>query len=284
MLWTDTPSGKTRAAEHHLWGALGDRADFVADKINSDSAYLDRIARFALGGALESSTDIRIARIALGNSFIELADCVRFYSAQFDEEQLQQALQFPWHEDVLMGPCPFNKGKRICDTHTAFFGVEKIGDDPLTVAKWITLCPATGKPKKDQPTFYFSDNPWHIGQPHTDVATLLPCWHLLLTEFVPGSTGRSPGEQLQMLPPEYEPPTTNAEVTKNVLVCRKTGLRPNPSRWVRCAETTVKTETCSAGVLSVVGGFDGDGLSVSRWYGNRSDFIGCGASRKPPEL
>ncbi len=166
MLWTDVPSGKTRAAEHHLWGALGDRADFVTDKINSDSAYLDRLARFALGDAREVSTDTRIARIALGNSLFEIADWVRFFAARFEDYEVQNALQFPWHQGIPMSACPFNKGKLIRDTHTAFLGLPKLNGQPLTVAKWIELHPATGQPK-----FYFTNDPWHIGQPHTDVAT-----------------------------------------------------------------------------------------------------------------
>jgi len=240
-----------------------------------DNDYARRVCGTMVSGAFPSSTDTRIARIALGNSLFDMADWVRFFSAQFDEEQVQHALQFPWHEDILMSPCPFNKGKLIKDTHAAFLGLPKLNGQPLTVAKWIELHPATGQPK-----FYFTNDPWHAGQPHTDAATLLPQWYLLLTEIVPGSTKKLPDEQVKLLPAEYELPTTIAETTKDLLVFRKTGQRPNYSKWARCSETTIKTKTCSDEYPSVVGDFGESGLLVSYWYGYRLDLVGCGASRK----
>lgn len=275
MLWKNTPAGTLRAAEHHLWEGFGEQADAVAERINRERSFCDRVVRFALNGGFESTTDMRIARIVLGNSLFDMADWVRYFSAQFDEEQVQQVLHFPWHEDVLMSACPFNKGKLVKDTHTAFLGLPKLNGVPLTVAKWIELHPQTGQPK-----FYFTNDPWHVGQPHTDVATLLPRWYLLLTEIIPGSTKKTPDEQVGLLPAEYEFPTTIAEVSKDLLVCRKTGQRPNYSKWARCAEMTVKTKKCSDGYPSVVGDFDGSGLCVDFWGGDRVDGVGSGASRK----
>lgn len=181
----------------------------------------------------------------------------------------------PRVEEILMSPCLFHKGKLVGDTHFAFMGVSTINDASLTVAKWLELHPAD-----DQPRFYFNQNPWHIDQPHTDIVTLEPRLYILLREIVPGSTGMTPEEQVAMLPPEYEVPTTIAEVTKDILVFRKTGKRCNGSRWAACSERTVQTSRVGAGVVSCVGYFGEFGLRVRYWGGLRHDDVGVGASRK----
>lgn len=181
----------------------------------------------------------------------------------------------PEVEDVLNGPCPFNKGKLVKDTHFAFMGMPAINGEPLTIAKWLELHPAD-----DQPKFYFTNDPWHVGQPHTDVATLEPRLYLLLREIVPGSTNSTPEQQVAMLPEGYEVPTTIAEVTKDILVFRKTGKRCNGSRWAACKERTVKTDKADAGNVSCVGLFHGIGLNVYGWVGDQRDLVGVGASRK----
>src|SRR3989344_3381946 len=136
------------------------------------------------------------------------------------------------------------------------------------------------QPTTGQPKFYFNSNPWHEGQPHTDVATMQLRWYLMLKDIVPGSTGQTPEEQVAMLPPEYEVPTTIAETTKDILVFRKTDVRPNGSRWAACTERTVKTDKALAGDVSCVGSFGGSGLIVGRWDGGRNGIVGVGASRK----
>ena len=128
------------------------------------------------------------------------------------------------------------------------------------------------------PNFYPTS--WHDGQPHVHVTTLAPRWHLLRIEIVPGSTGKLPDEHVKMLPPEYGLATTVAETTKNQFVFRKTGKRPNGSKWAHCAETTIKTDKCSGEYPSVVGSFDEVGLSVSYCYGYRVDDVGSGAARQ----
>lgn len=144
------------------------------------------------------------------------------------------------------------------------------------MAKLIELHPPSG-----QPRFYFNSDLWHAGQPHTDVATLLPRWYLLRKEVVPGSTGKSYDDLLTMLPPEYELPTTIAQTAMSLAVFQKTGTHPNPSKWACCAEQTIKTEKVQALHHSCVGLFDGYGLHVIHWNGEPSGSVGLGVSRKP---
>lgn len=181
----------------------------------------------------------------------------------------------PQVENILMSPCPFHKGKLVKDTHFAFLGMPEINDYPLTVARWLELHPSDGQPK-----FFFNDNPWHEGQPHTDVAVLEPCLYVVLREIVPDSTGKTPAKLVAMLPPEYEVPTTIVEVTKDVLVYRRTGKRCNGSCWAVCSERTVQTSRVEAGELSCVGNFDKKGIRINRWTGNPLRNVGVGAFRK----
>jgi len=179
-------------------------------------------------------------------------------------------------EDILQSPCPFYSGKRVFETHFAFQGMPMINGVPLTVAKWLELHPSTGM---DQPMFYFKINPLHAGQPHTDVATLEPRLYIMLREIVPCSTGKMPEELEAMLPPEYEIPSTIAEVTKNILVFRKTGKRSNQNYWALCKERTVKTSQVFAGHISCVGDFTYGGLEVNYWNVHPNFKVGVGASR-----
>ncbi len=180
----------------------------------------------------------------------------------------------PQVEEILMSTCPFHKGKLVADTHFAFMGVPDINGDPLTVAKWLELHPFSGQPK-----FYFNTNPWHAGQPHTDIAVLEPRLYIMLRDIVPDSRYKTLEEQVMLLPEGYEVPTTIAEVTKNILVFRKTGKRSNQNFWAACSERTVKTATAGAGDVSCVGGFSEHGLSVYNWSDYRTSYVGVGASR-----
>ena len=245
------------------------------DLFRTDGEYASRIAEAMMRKGLVGSIESRLARVVLGRNIFTDADWTAFYDAKFTKKQLREAGKFPWGEDVLNSPCPFNKGKRVLDTHFAFLGISGINGQPLTVAKWLELHPATGQPK-----FYFNQNPWHVGQPHTDVTTMQLRWHLMLKEIIPGSTEKTSEEQVTMLPSEYEVPTTIMEVTKDILVFRKTNERLNGSQWAACTERTVKTSSADAGSVSCVGNFDENGLGVYDWGGHRYCIVGVGASRK----
>jgi len=246
------------------------------DLFRTDGEYACRIAQAMMRKGLVGSIESRLARLVLGRNIFDDADWMSYYDAKFTKKQFREAGKFPWGEDILNSSCPFNSDKLVKDTHFAFLGLTAINGSPLTVAKWLELHPATGQPK-----FYFNNDPWHdVGQPHTDVATMQLRWYLMLKNIIPNSTSKTPEEQVAMLPPEYEVPSTIAEVTKDILVFRKTDVRPNPSHWAACTERTVKTDKVSAGHVSCVGIFDGDGLSVDYCYGLRDDVVGLGASRK----
>lgn len=276
-LWTMTKGGfeeSVTSLERAITKQGGNPCS-IFDLLRTDNGFADRIAQAMIRGGFDGSTEARLARVFLGSNIFDVADWTALYDAKFTKKQLREAGKFPWGEDVLSSPCPFNNGKLVKDTHFAFLGISGLNGQPLTVAKLIELHPITGQPK-----FYFNTNPWHVGQPHTDVATMQLRWYLLLKDIVPGSTDKTPEDQVAMLPPEYEVPTTIVETSKDILVFKKTGKRANGLRWAVCTERTVKTDKVSAGYVSCVGLFDEVGLNVDRWDGNRRSHVGLGASRK----
>lgn len=246
------------------------------DLFRTDNSFTSRIAQAMLRKDSIGSIESRLARVVLGRNIFTDADWMSYYDTSFTRKQLRDAGKFPWGEDILNSTCPLC-GKVVKECHFAFLGITAIKGLPLTVAKWLELHPATGQPK-----FYFNQNPWHVGQPHTDVATMQSRWYLLHKEIVPNSTDKTPEEQVAMLPPEYEVPTTIAETTKDILVFRKTDVCPNGSRWAACTERTVKTSTVSGGHVSCVGYVGESGLHVGGWHGRRDCSVGVGASRKFP--
>ncbi|MBI2676879.1 MAG: hypothetical protein HYX21_02970 [Candidatus Yanofskybacteria bacterium] len=275
-LWTMT-KGEFEESVASLEKAIaseGGNPRDLFDLFRTDSEYTRRIAQAMLRKGLIGSIESRMARMVLGRNIFDVADWMSYYDAKFTKKQIRDAGKFPWGEDILNSTCPLC-GKVVKDCHFAFLGLTAINGSPLTVAKWLQLHPATGQPK-----FYFNSNPWHGGQPHTDVATMRLRYYLLHTEIVPNSTNKTPEEQVAMLPPEYEVPSTIMETTKDILVFRKTGVRPNGSKWAACAERTVKTDSAFAGDVSCVGRFDGRGLRIDSWDGGRAGNVGVGASRK----
>jgi len=56
MKWTQVPAGDINAANQRLWVAIGDNAEEVATRINTDPAFVAKIARLMVSGGYEPST------------------------------------------------------------------------------------------------------------------------------------------------------------------------------------------------------------------------------------
>lgn len=244
----------------------------VWDRFRTDARFSERTAKFLLRGGLDLPADLRAVRLLMGQNFFGPEEWLSFYDETVSSRLLRRT-KFPWGEDVLDGPCSFNPGKNVRETHVAFLGLSLLGGKPLTILRWHELHPkSTGQ----QPFFYFDQNPWYAGEGYAKDMTLEARWHLVLREVVPGSVGVGHEEQVKLLPAEYEVSAMVTEVSKNILSFRRTGVRPNQTIWVRCQERT------SNGLLSLAGGWDGDGLGVDDWHGRAYGGVGMGASRKLP--
>ena len=237
-----------------------------------DPDWRKRLVRFWLSRGLEGSVHQKLARAVLGKNFFGVEEWASLYNARFSQKQLREVAEFPWNEDILNAPCKFVKGKAVKDTHFAFLGMERFNGQPLAIMKLQELHPANG-----QPRFYsYAPDAWYSKEKFATSITMKLRWYLLLKDIVPGSENMTFDEQKAMLPEEYEVPSAVAEIAKDLLVFKKTGIYANPSRYARTEDVSSDGRRVYAGICVAYGVRVNDGDDYC------SDFIGVGASRKFP--
>ena len=242
-------------------------------RLRSDANYAKRTAEFMLRGGIDGSVHHKLARALMGQNFFGVEEYVTLYGVNFSKKQLREVSKFPWSEDVLNGPCLFNKGKLVKDTHFAFLGVDKLNGSPLTIMKFQELHPASGQPK-----FYsYAPSSWYHQQAFATDKTMKLQWYLLLKNIVPNSTSTSWNDQKAMLPAEYEIPTAVEETAKDLSAQRKTGLYPNLKVYARVDDTSSDGSRVGVGYCCC------GSVGVGSWYVNGDYYyVGLGASRKLP--
>ncbi len=239
-------------------------------RLRAEPEYAKRVAEYILRGGVDGSVHHKLARALMGKNFFGIEDWATLYGANFSQKQLRQVAEFPWGEDVLASTCPLC-GKTVKDCHFAFLGLDRLNGKPLNILKLQELHPNTA-----QPRFYrYTPDAWYSKEKFATETTCDLRWYLLHTSIVPKSEDKTFDEQRAMLPAEYEVPSAIAEVSKDLLVFKKTGVYANPSRYGRC------TDVDSDGSRVCVGYFDAGGLRVNDyWDDRRDDYIGVSASRK----
>lgn len=272
--WASMPGGKLKTAESKLWNELGSRGAEVIARIDDDSRFRRRVAEFMLRGGIDGSVHHKLARALMGQNFFGVEEYATLYGVNFSKKQLREVSEFPWGEDVLNGPCSFNKGKTVRETHFAFLGVDKLNGSPLTITKFQELHPASGQPKFYS---YAPSSCWYTGHPFAVDKTMKLRWYLLLKDIVPNSTSTSWNDQKAMLPAEYEVPTAVEETAKDLYVPRQTGgVYPNLKVYARVDDLS------SDGDRVHVGDCHDGSVGVDYWNDDGYSFVGLGASRKLP--
>lgn len=241
-------------------------------RLRAEDDYAKRVAEFMLRGGLEGSVHQKLARAILGKNFFGIEDWSALYGVNFTAKQLRAVAEFPWGEDILNAPCPFNKGKTIRETHVAFLGLDRFMGKSLTIMKWQETHPTTGQPK----FYFYPPDCWYKDEKFANQPTCAFRWYLMPLQIVPDSESKTYQDQMAMLPAEYEVPYAIEEVTKDLLYHRKNGTFLNPLRYGRCQDVS------SSGRRVYVGGFDSHGLYVDYWTDARYDRVGMAASRKLP--
>ena len=239
-------------------------------RLRAESDYAKRVAEFMLRGGLDASIHQKLARVVMGKNFFGVEDWSALYGVNFTQKQLRQVAEFPWGEDILNSTCPLC-GKVVKDCHFAFVGLDRINGKPLTILKLQELHPTTGQPK----FYFYAPSAWYSNEKFAKETTMSFRWYLLHQNIVPKSEDKTYGDQKAMLTADYEVPSAVTEVTKDLLIFRKTGNFVNSSRYARCECVT------SDGFRVIVGYFDGNGLVVDNyWVDDRYYSVGLAASRK----
>lgn len=195
-----------------------------------------------------------------------VADWQKIYGITLTQKQIGTLRQFPWSEKTLSAPCPFNPGKMIRETHFAFVGLETVN-----IMELQRLNPQTTKPR-----FYdYAPNSWYSNEKFANEMKLSLRWYLLLKDIVPNSENNTFADQEKMLPKEYEVPTAIAEIAKDFLIYKMTGVYANGKRYARTSDLVSDSHRV------YVGNCDAGGVVVVSYRDDyRNDFVGVGASRK----
>ncbi len=108
MKWTEIQAGSVYAAGHQLLTALGDNADSVVAQINSDSSFVERLAKFAICGGFKSGTSQEYAQKIMGKNFFGIREATKHFGIKPRRRQLAILSEIPFSEEVL---------ERCKDTH-----------------------------------------------------------------------------------------------------------------------------------------------------------------------
>lgn len=251
--WTQVPAGDINAANQRLWVAIGDNAEEVAARINTDPAFVANIARLMVNGGYEPSTSQKLAREIMGKNFFGIEEAIKHFGVNATKQQVAALAEVPFSEEVL---------RASKDTHVL------VAVFPLSI---LDIRGITRK-LENQTLFYKQD--WYdkqaVAKDKGEVG-----WQLVRKEPIANSTSKTWNEQQVLLSKDEETPTARIVVYTVVGHFLATGERLFEKIYVRCVDLD------SDGRRVVVGYFVAEGLYVLNcWDDDQGDYIGLSAARK----
>ncbi len=251
--WTQVPAGDINAANQRLWVAIGDNAEEVAARINTDPAFVANIARLMVNGGYEPSTSQKLAREIMGKNFFGIEEAIKHFGVNATKQQLAALAEVPFSEEVL---------KSCKDTHVL------VAVFPLSILDIRGIA----KKQSDRTLFYSQD--WYDKQAFAKDKGEVG-WQLVRKEPIANSTSKTWNDQQALLSKDEETPTARIVVYTMVGHFLATGERLFEKIYVRCVDLD------SDGYRVYVGGFDARGLGVYYWSdGSRGGSVGVSAARK----
>lgn len=251
--WTQVPTGDINAANQRLWVAIGDNAEEVAARINTDPAFVANIARLMVNGGYEPSTSQKLAREIMGTNYFGIEEAIKHFGVNATKQQLAALAEVPFSEEVL---------KSCKDTHV------------LVAAFPLSILDIRGIAKKQSDRTLFYSQDWYDKQAFAKDKGEVG-WRLVRKEPIANSTSKTWNDQQALLPKDEETPTARIVVYATIGHFLATGECLFEKIYVRCVDLD------SDGDRVYVGGFDAKGLNVSSWNDDyRHDSIGVSAARK----
>lgn len=251
--WTQVPAGDINAANQRLWVAIGDNADEVAARINTDPAFVANIARLMVNGGYEPSTSQKLAREIMGKNFFGIEEAIKHFGVNATKQHLAALAEVPWSEEQLSS-CK--------DTHV------------LVAVFPLSILDIRGITRKLENQTLFYKQEWYDKQAFAKDKGEVG-WQLVRKEPIANPTSKTWNDQQALLSKDEETPTARIVVYTMIGHFLATGERLFEKIYVRCVDLG------SGGHRVVVGRFVSDGLGV-RGYGDdeRSDSVGLSAARK----
>ena len=102
MKWTEILSGLTNRAFQQFMGALGEKADVAVNRINNEPIFAERLAQYAINGAVEPSVSQQKARFIMGKNFFGIEEAIKYFGVNPTNKQLCCLEKIPWNEETLM--------------------------------------------------------------------------------------------------------------------------------------------------------------------------------------
>ena len=65
----------------------------------------------------KKSISQKVARAVMRHNFWGVEEFQGYCNTILPPDDLKRVARAPWTKEILMSPCPFTKGKRVCDTH-----------------------------------------------------------------------------------------------------------------------------------------------------------------------
>lgn len=250
--WTQVPAGDINAANQRLWVAVGDNADEVATRINTDPTFVANIARFLVNGSYEPSTSQKLAREIMGKNYFGIEEAIKHFGVNPTKQQLAYLAEVPFSEETLVASK---------DTHV------------LVAVFPLSLLDVRGIAKKSNQTLFYNQD-WYDKQAFAKDKGEVG-WQLVRKVPVAGSTSKTWNEQQALLSKDEETPTARILVYTVIGHFLATEERLFENIYVRCVDLV------SGGSRVYVGYFGAGGLVVSSyWDGDRDGGLGVSSARK----
>ncbi len=250
MKWTQIESGSVYAAGHQFLTALGDDADAVITRVNSNPEFVGRLAKFAISGGFEPTTSQKRAREIMGRNFFGVEKAIKHFGVNPIRQQFAALSEIPFSEAVL---------GHSKDTHV------------LVAVFTLSILEIRGK-VQDKGLFYNQDcyNKKSFSKKHGEIT-----WQLVRKTPVDNSTSQNWQEQQALLSKDDEVPSAQVMVYTIIGHYLATGERLFEHIYVRTSSVD------SGGGRVSVGRFDSEGLGVSGGWGDSPyDFLGVSSTRK----
>jgi hypothetical protein len=253
MKWTEVPAGGINAANQRLWVALGDKADEVAARINTDPAFVENIARLMVNGGYKPSISQKLAREIMGaKNMFGIDDAIKHFGVNATKQQLAYLTEVPFSEATL---------EECKDTHV------------LVAVFPLSILDIRGHVRKLVQTLFCNQDYYNEEAFAKDKGEV--GWQLVRKEPIANSTSKTWNDQQALLSKDEETPTARIVVYTMVGHFLATGERLFEAINVRCVDTH------QDGYRVQVGYFNAHGLNVNgRLDGYFRDSIGLSAARK----
>lgn len=254
MKWTQVESGSVYAAGHQFLTALGDEADIVIARANSDPAFVKRVARFAICGGFEATTSQERGREIMGKNFFGVEEAIKHFGVKPTRQQLVVLSEIPFSEAVL---------EQSKNTHVL------VAVFPLSILDIYSK--VYSKLFYDQ--WQYNKQPFVIE--HGE-GVPFGSWQLVCKAPVENSFLKSWQEQEMLIGKDDKVPTAQVMIYTIIGHFLATGERMFENIYVRTSSVA------SGGVRVYVGYFVSVGLSVRNdyWDDSRYDDLGVSSARK----